>query len=48
MGPRHGPCHQRPVLVEVMIEREANASMGTAIDRITEFEPVPEAATAAS
>jgi len=37
----------RPVLVEVMIEREANASMGVSIDRIVEFEPVPEAATAA-
>ncbi|MQA07690.1 MAG: glyoxylate carboligase [Pseudonocardiaceae bacterium] len=31
----------RPVLVEIMIEREANAAMGTALDNITEFEPVP-------
>ena len=28
-----------PVLVEVMVEREANAAMGKAIDAITEFEP---------
>ncbi len=33
----------RPVLVEVMIERELNASMGGAIDAITEFDPLPEA-----
>lgn len=31
----------RPVLVEIMIEREANASMGTALDNIVEFEPTP-------
>ncbi|GAA1976733.1 glyoxylate carboligase [Amycolatopsis minnesotensis] len=31
----------RPVLVEVMIEREANAAMGTALDNVLEFEPVP-------
>jgi tartronate-semialdehyde synthase len=30
--------HRRPVLVEVLIEREANAAMGTAIDAIVEFE----------
>jgi tartronate-semialdehyde synthase len=34
-----------PVLVEVMVEREANAAMGKAIDAITEFEPVPEVAS---
>jgi tartronate-semialdehyde synthase len=33
-----------PVLVEVMVEREANAAMGKSIDGIVEFEPVPEAA----
>jgi tartronate-semialdehyde synthase len=33
-----------PVLVEVMVEREANAAMGKAIDAIVEFEPVPDAA----
>jgi tartronate-semialdehyde synthase len=33
-----------PVLVEVMVEREANAAMGKAIDAITEFEPVPDVA----
>ena len=31
-----------PVLVEVMVEREANAAMGKAIDAVVEFEPVPE------
>ncbi|QWF82916.1 glyoxylate carboligase [Amycolatopsis sp. CA-230715] len=31
----------RPVLVEVMIEREGNAAMGTALDNVLEFEPVP-------
>ncbi|NIJ13605.1 tartronate-semialdehyde synthase [Saccharomonospora amisosensis] len=30
----------RPVLVEIMIEREANASMGTALDNVVEFEPL--------
>ena len=29
---------RRPVLVEILIEREANASMGTALDAIVEFE----------
>lgn len=29
-----------PVLVEVMVERETNASMGLSIDKINEFEPV--------
>jgi tartronate-semialdehyde synthase len=31
-----------PVLVEVMVEREANAAMGLSLDTIKEFEPVPE------
>lgn len=31
-----------PVLVEVMIEREANAAMGPALNAIKEFEPLPE------
>jgi len=31
-----------PVLVEVMVEREANAAMGQALNSITEFEPAPE------
>jgi tartronate-semialdehyde synthase len=30
--------HRRPVLVEVVIEREANAAMGGALDAIVEFE----------
>jgi tartronate-semialdehyde synthase len=37
-----------PVLVEVMVEREANAAMGKAIDAVVEFEPVPEAAEIAA
>jgi tartronate-semialdehyde synthase len=37
-----------PVLVEVMVEREANAAMGpVSIDAIKEFEPTPELAPAA-
>ncbi len=30
----------RPVLVEIMIEREANAAMGKALDSVVEFEPI--------
>ncbi|MFI9379865.1 glyoxylate carboligase [Kutzneria sp. NPDC052558] len=30
----------RPVLVEIMIDRAANASMGSALDAVVEFEPV--------
>lgn len=33
----------RPVLVEIMIEREANTPHGPAIDAVREFEPVPSA-----
>ncbi|HEY2317476.1 MAG TPA: thiamine pyrophosphate-dependent enzyme, partial [Solirubrobacteraceae bacterium] len=32
--------HRRPVLVEVITERETNAPMGAAIDAINEFDPV--------
>ncbi|MCG5220496.1 glyoxylate carboligase [Streptosporangium sp. KLBMP 9127] len=31
-----------PVLVEVMVEREANAAMGPSLDAVKEFEPLPE------
>jgi len=31
-----------PALVEVMVERETNASMGLSIDRINEYEPVTD------
>jgi tartronate-semialdehyde synthase len=31
---------RRPVLVEIMIDRQANASMGPSIDAITEFEQI--------
>jgi tartronate-semialdehyde synthase len=34
----------RPVLVEVMIEREANTAHGVSIAKVNEFEPVPETA----
>ncbi|AEW97136.1 MULTISPECIES: glyoxylate carboligase [Streptomycetaceae] len=34
---------RRPVLVEIMIEREANTPHGPAIDAVKEFEPLPEA-----
>jgi tartronate-semialdehyde synthase len=34
---------KRPCLVEIMIERRANASMGPAIDKITEFEALESA-----
>jgi tartronate-semialdehyde synthase len=37
---------RRPVLVEVLIEREANASMGTALDAIVEFESADREAPA--
>jgi 2-hydroxy-3-oxopropionate reductase len=37
-----GERARRPVLVEVMVEREANAAMGPSLDAITEFEPAPE------
>ncbi len=31
-----------PVLVEIAVEREANAAMGAALNAIKEFEPLPE------
>jgi tartronate-semialdehyde synthase len=34
--------HRLPVLVEIMVEREANAAMGAALNAIKEFEPLPE------
>ncbi|OLT03244.1 glyoxylate carboligase [Pseudonocardia sp. CNS-004] len=34
-------AQQLPVLVEIMVEREANAAMGQSLDTIKEFEPVP-------
>jgi len=33
-----------PVLVEIMIQRDANAAMGPSLDAVKEFEPVPETA----
>ena len=41
-------AQQLPVLVEIMVEREANAAMGpVSIDAIKEFEPLPELTPAA-
>jgi tartronate-semialdehyde synthase len=31
-----------PALVEIIVEREADAAMGKSIDNITEYEPVEE------
>jgi tartronate-semialdehyde synthase len=31
----------RPALIEIVVEREADASMGPSIDKVTEFEPLP-------
>ncbi|MHA6628253.1 glyoxylate carboligase [Pseudonocardia sichuanensis] len=35
-------AQQLPVLVEVMVEREANAAMGPSLNAINEFEPAPD------
>jgi tartronate-semialdehyde synthase len=35
-------AQQLPVLVEVMVEREANAAMGPSLNNINEFEPAPD------
>jgi tartronate-semialdehyde synthase len=32
---------KRPALVEIVVEREADASMGPSLDQIREFEPLP-------
>jgi len=40
-------AQQLPVLVEIMVEREANAAMGQSLDTIKEFEPVPTLAPVA-
>jgi tartronate-semialdehyde synthase len=32
---------RRPVLVEILIERNANAAMGPSIDKIKEFDDLP-------
>ncbi|HEX4205090.1 MAG TPA: glyoxylate carboligase [Ktedonobacteraceae bacterium] len=38
---RESATRRLPILVEIMIEREANAAMGQAINAIKEFEPLP-------
>jgi tartronate-semialdehyde synthase len=35
-------AQQLPVLVEVMVEREANAAMGLSLNAVNEFEPAPD------
>ncbi|HEY1228696.1 MAG TPA: thiamine pyrophosphate-dependent enzyme, partial [Ramlibacter sp.] len=37
--------HQVPVVIEVILERVTNISMGTEIDAISEFEPLLASAT---
>ncbi|RZQ59741.1 glyoxylate carboligase [Amycolatopsis suaedae] len=44
---KESEAQQLPVLVEIMVEREANAAMGPALDAVKEFEPVPEVVAAA-
>jgi len=39
---KEAQASSRPVLVEIMIEREANTAHGIRIDAVKEFEPVPE------
>jgi tartronate-semialdehyde synthase len=43
---KEAAASSRPVLVEIMIEREANTAHGVRIDAVREFEPVPELAEA--
>nr|WP_211326182.1 glyoxylate carboligase [Thermosporothrix hazakensis] len=43
---REAEAQRVPVLVEVIVEREANAAMGAALNAITEFEPLPALDTA--
>jgi tartronate-semialdehyde synthase len=39
----------RPAVIEIIVEREINASMGAALDKIVEYEPLPsEVAVAAA
>jgi tartronate-semialdehyde synthase len=35
----------QPAIIEVIVERETDASMGASIDKIVEFEPLPSAVT---
>ena len=39
---RESESRRLPVLVEIMVEREANAAMGAALNAIKEFEPLPD------
>ncbi|TES88825.1 MAG: hypothetical protein E3J93_01685 [Dehalococcoidia bacterium] len=31
-----------PAVIEVVVDREADASMGTSLDKIVEYEPLPD------
>ncbi len=42
---RESEARRLPVLVEIMIEREANAAMGPALNAVKEFDPLPELIT---
>jgi len=37
-----------PAIVEIIVERETDASMGTALDKVVEYEPLPMLETAAT
>jgi tartronate-semialdehyde synthase len=45
---RTSAARRLPVLVEVMVEREANAAMGPALNAISEYEPLPCSTTVTS
>ena len=45
---RTSAARRLPVLVEVMVEREANAAMGPALNAISEYEPLPYSTTITS
>ena len=45
---RTSAARRLPVLVEVMVEREANAAMGPALNAISEYEPLPYPTAVAS
>ena len=45
---RTSAARRLPVLVEVMVEREANAAMGPALNAISEYEPLPHSTTVTS
>jgi tartronate-semialdehyde synthase len=32
----------KPAIIDIIVERETDASMGPSIDKVKEFEPIPE------